>query len=350
MQENGFIKDKYEFISGPPIFMMDNNIINEPNQVELFVKDLNKYGILIKDLVNYPLKEKERNISLNIAYYLSDDIELSEKIIQNGQINIIKISKITRINTEHLRKWRKYITAYWLILSNDKYKLIQDYIKIQMTSKIPERKKYKKNNNNIKYYTGIIIKKLMNKNVFIITASGEFKKVKLNYEAKLGQVSQGKKKINKKIYKLPLSILVLILIIYGVNIYNTYVKINSIVVIKTTSNIKLHVNAYDRVIYTYSPTQKGQMLLQSIDSENKATDDVIFQVMDYGTKNKMISNDVDVNITVTGQPLKYGNLKKSSKFAIENKISVIINNCGVEQKLLKQDNTKEDETKKEETK
>ena len=55
MQENGFIKDKYEFISGPPIFMMDNNIINEPNQVELFVKDLNKYGILIKDLVNYPL-------------------------------------------------------------------------------------------------------------------------------------------------------------------------------------------------------------------------------------------------------------------------------------------------------
>lgn len=332
MENIKFKKDKYEFTSISPIILMDSaDMDNRSSQINLLIEDLNIYNVFLKDLVNFPLKEKERNIALNIAYYIIENEELKDNLNLTRHLNIPKLSRATKIKSDYIKKWKDYIIAYFIIINNPEYKFIQDYLKIKLNQRNKEtRHKIVKQ----KTYRGIIIKALLHNSACILTSTGEFKKIKLNGELTLGSIGEGKKKTGSAIYKIPICILLLFLIIFGFNIYSKYTTASSIIVVQTTSNIKLHVNIYDRVIYAHSPTEKGGILVSSLDAQNRKIDDVIVSILEYGLKNKMVSPENTVYITVTGQPLKYGELPKTNKFVIENKIKVVINNSGVQQKLL----------------
>ena len=332
MENIKFKKDKYEFTSISPIILMDSSDMdNRSNQINLLIEDLNIYNVFLKDLVNFPLKERERNIALNIAYYIIENEELKDNLNLTKHLNIPKLSRATKIKSDYIKKWKDYIVAYFIIINNPEYKFIQDYFKIKLKQRNREaRHKIVKQ----KTYRGIIIKILLHNSACILTSTGEFKKIKLNGEATLGSVGEGKKKIGPAIYRIPISILLLFLIIFGFNIYSKYTTASTIIVVQTTSNIKLHVNIYDRVIYSHSPTEKGKALVSNLDAENRKTDDVILDILEYGLKNEMVSPENTVYITIAGQPLKYGELSKTNKFTIENKIKVVINNSGFQQKLL----------------
>lgn len=343
MEEVKFVRDKYEFTSISPIMLMNSkNQENNAELINLLLHDFSLYSILIRDLVNYPLKEKERNIALNIAFYVMENREFHEELLEHKFLNIKKLSRVVRIKPEYIKKWRDYIVAYWIILSNPDYKFIQNYLKIKVKDIV-------KNSQHVgdkkeKSYRGIIIKQLIHKSVYILTSSGEFKKVRLSEPQIIGDICEGKREFSKYIYKIPISILILISIIIGFNAYSKYTTTRSIIVIETTSNIKLHANAYGRIIYAYSPTDKGKELTAKIDMQNKKIDDAICEIIEYGYKNKMISHENTVYITVTGINLTYGELVKTSKYISDNnkknednKISVIINNGGVEQKLLSEE-------------
>ena len=339
MEEVKFVRDKYEFTSISPIMLMNSkNQGNNAELINLLLHDFSLYSILIRDLVNYPLKEKERNIALNIAFYIMENREFHDELLENKFINIKKLSRIVRIKPEYLKKWRDYIIAYWIILSNPDYKFIQNYLKIKLKDKIKDNQHL--GDKKEKSYRGIIIRHLIHNSVYILTSSGEFKKVRVSESQMPGDICEGKREHSKYLYKIPISIFILFSIIIGVNSYSKYKTTSGIVVIETTSNIKLHVNAYNRVIYAYSPTDKGKQLTESIDMQNKKIDDVICGIMEYAYKNKMISLDNKVYITVTGNDFIYGQLVKTSSYVNEKKISVLINNGGVEQKLLPEGKTK----------
>ena len=312
MENIKFMKDKYEFTSASPIILMDSaDRDNRNEQINLLIEDLNMYNVFLKDLVNFPLKEKERNIALNIAYYIIENEELRDNLNLSRHLNIPKLSRATKIKSDYIKKWKDYIVAYFI-------------------------KRNRETRHNIikqKTYRGIIIKLLLHNSACILTSTGEFKKIKLKGELTLGAVGEGKKKIGSAIYKIPVCILLLFLMIFGFNIYSKYTTASSIIVVQTTSNIKLHVNIYDRVIYSHSPTEKGKVLVSNLDAENRKIDDVITDILKYGLKNEMVSKENTVYITVAGQPLKYGELSETNKFIIENDIKVVINNSGVQQKL-----------------
>lgn len=335
MENIKFEKNKYEFTSVSPIMLMNSyDSEDKSDQIDLFIQDLNIYSVFLKDLVNFPLKDNERNIALNIAYYIIENEQLKDNLILNRALNISKLSRATKIRSDYIKKWKDYIIAYWIILNNPEYKFIQDYLKIKLKGK-----GHRKNSNNRqKTYRGIVIKILSRNSGCILTSMGEFKRVKLNTELIVGSIGEGKKKIGSSVYKIPICILFLFLIIFGVNIYSKYTSISTIVLVQTTSNIKLHTNIYDRVIYSYSPTERGKQLVSDINAQNKKLDEAITELLKYGIKNEMVTQENTIYITVTGQPLKYGDLKETNKFIIENKIKVIINNCGVQQKLLKEIN------------
>ena len=95
----------------------------------------------------------------------------------------------------------------------------------------------------------------------------------------------------------------------------------------------MHVNKYGKVIYIYSPTEKGKALISNIDAENKNVDDAIEQVFEYAFDNNMIDKNKKILITVSGDSLEYGSLPKTNKFISENKIPIVINNSGNQQKM-----------------
>ncbi len=81
MDSLSFNKNKYIFTSMPNISLVSNSVDDSRSkQVSLFLEELSSYNIILKDLVNYPLNEEKRNISLNVSYYIMENEEISEKL------------------------------------------------------------------------------------------------------------------------------------------------------------------------------------------------------------------------------------------------------------------------------
>jgi hypothetical protein len=106
----------------------------------------------------------------------------------------------------------------------------------------------------------------------------------------------------------------------------------------------MHINKFNKVIYAYSPTDKGKELLDNVNPENKDVDEAVSKVLEYAYKNEMIDLSKKTLVTVNGQPLKYGLLAKTQAIVSEDSIQIAINNSGNQQNLPK--NSSEDKTKK----
>jgi len=330
MENLSFDKYKYIFTSIPSMLLVgDSAESNRNKQMALFLNELNTYNILLKDLINFPIKENDRNIVLNISYYIMNNDDLLEITIKRKKLPILKLSKLTKIKPDYLEKYRDYIIAYYIILTNPNYKSIQDYFRIKLKEdndrvNISNKKQY--------LYKGLVIKSAK-KSAYIITSKGEFFKIKTNTKASIGQIGEGKEKKLLINYRIHISILLVILILIGCGTVIEYRRIQSIVVIESTSNIKLHVNKFNRVIYVYSPTDKGKELVANINVLNKDIDEAVAEIFQYALNNKMLDLNKKVLVTINGQAIKYGLLTKTNKIVSENNIPIVINNAGNEQRL-----------------
>lgn len=326
-----FNKNKYIFISIPNITLVSNSADeNKSEQISLFLEELSSYNIILKDLVNYPLNEEKRNISLNVAYYIMENEKISEKLDRKKQLPTKELCKEVRMSREKIEDMKDYIIAYYLILRNPDYKVIQDTLKIKLKEddKVKNIEQAKKQT----IYKGLVIKSYK-KSSIIITSMGQVVKIRTKVKARVGQVCDGKECTGLKKYKIHIAIALVVLFALGCATIVDYRNINSIVIIQTSSDIKMHVNKYGKVIYIYSPTEKGKALISNIDAENKNVDDAIEQVFEYAFDNNMIDKNKKILITVSGDSLEYGSLPKTNKFISENKIPIVINNSGNQQKM-----------------
>ncbi|MDR5586237.1 MULTISPECIES: anti-sigma factor domain-containing protein [Clostridium] len=334
------LRIKYVFSSTPNMLLIGGKTdINRNKQIELFLKKLSLYNILLKDLINYPPKEKQRNIILNISYYILEDDNLRDSVERKKDLPIRNVCKKLDISDEFLRKWKEYILFYYIIFSNVDYKLIQEYLKIE------EKSNNVVNLNNVKkteFFRGIVLKSL-NSSAYILTSSGEIIKIKCDKNTKIGQEISGQQKKSFRNYKIYFCILIVLIIIIGMSLYSHYYNSQSTIIVNTTSAIKLECNFLDKVIYSYSETEKGNKLIISTDVLHKDIDESIKEILDYAINNEMIPTDNKILITVNGEALKYGALKETSKFLNEineknksenkSQISVLINNGGNQHKL-----------------
>jgi len=337
MENRNFNKNKYIFTTIPSMLLVgDSAEINRSKQISLFLNELNTYNVLLKDLISFPLKENDRNIALNIAYYIYDNEELIKTITQKKDLPILKLSKLTKIKVEYLEKCRDYIMVYYIILTNPNYKGIQDYFRV----KLREDNNVKSlSNNKQSVYKGIVVKSLK-KSAYILTSMGEFIKIKTDNKISVGEVAEGKEKKTLKNYRIYISILLFLIIIIGSGIVIEYRRTQSIIVIETSSNIVIHINKFNKVIYAYSPTEKGDELIENVNMLNKDVDQAMAEAFGYALNNQMLEINKEIPslskktlITINGQPLKYGILNKTSKYISENNIPIVINNVGNQQKL-----------------
>lgn len=331
---SSFQENKYKFSLKEPL-----NLVKELNygkeeefreEIENLKIELEEYRVLLKDLDYDEPSYIDRNRILNIAYFIIEELEIFEYLIDKKKFPINRIMKRTPIKREFLEQWKCFIIAYVVLLSNPEYKKLQDYIKIVEADKITAIEEIKENV-EVKEHKGIIINKGF-RSVSILTCKGEILRVKGTKEDEIGVEVVREKIKTLKSYKLQISVLLsLIALILIITIFR-FNKIDRTVIIETTSTITLEVNSDDIVVNAYSRTEKGEKMLESLNLKRKKIDDSIKGVINYASDNEMIPSS-GIVVTVTGNPLEYGALRKTEEFIKEKDLQVKFNNSGDENKV-----------------
>lgn len=331
---SSFQENKYKFSLKEPL-----NLVKELNygkeeefreEIENLKMELEEYRVLLKDLDYDEPSYIDRNRILNIAYFIIEELEIFEYLIDKKKFPINGIMKRTPIKREFLEQWKCFIIAYVVLLSNPEYKKLQNYIKIVEADKITAIEEIKENV-EVKEHKGIIINKGF-RSVSILTCKGEILRVKGTKEDEIGLEVVREKIKTLKSYKLQISVLLsLVAVILIITIFR-FNKIDRTVIIETTSTITLEVNSDDIVVNAYSRTEKGEKMLESLNLKRKKIDGSIKGVINYASENEMIPSS-GIVVTVTGNPLKYGSLSKTEEFIKEKDLQVKFNNSGDENKV-----------------
>lgn len=379
-----FEKNKYSFSEDSPALFAVGESIDEARrkQINEIINELYDYKVLLKDLVVLEPSIKQRNIILNLALYITSNLEILEKFQKDKELPIRELRRTTFISKSFVERWNDYLIAYIVIFANPYYKLVQDYLRITENGQIIEieeveevKETYESDNkvvsldvekkeedkdseeseeakeeidetldndtssdfdNVISITKGMenkgMVLSLTKRSMYLLTSVGEFKKVKRDKDSKVGREGFGTKKKSLKDFKIPIAIVIL-LIITGVSVfYHQYKKIDSTILIKTTSQVKLDVNPFGRVIYIYSSTDRGKEMLNEVGGLNEDFDEVLRNVLKYSKDNGMVPEG-RIFVSITGDPIKYGMLEKTGRYIIDNKIELVINNAGTEHKL-----------------
>lgn len=320
----------YRFSSIAPLIVISDEIIEErKEQILLLKRELINYRVILKDLALMEVPYSIKNELLNIAFFIVQDVEILDNFKSKKNIPMSVVAKEFGKTRRYLEEWRDNIVTYVVILSDPKYKHIQDYLRV-----IEDEEKdidvnalsILKNNKDIK---GIVISS-RKKNAMIMTSMGDLVKIKTNDIVSIGEEVSGTPKKLLRDYKFLISMLVAIfLVLIGMTIFR-YTKVVSTVMVGTTSNIVLEVNSFNRIKNIYSRTERGSKMVETIDVLDKGIDHAIYSIIKYANENDMMPQ-TGIIVTVNGKPIKYGLLSKTEDYIYLEQIDFKLNNSGIEQ-------------------
>lgn len=335
-----FERSKYVFSEMPTMVDISEKAIkSREKQISLMLKELFLYKVIIKDLIGHRPNKMDKNLILNIAYYVIRNTELFDKFQKKRQLPFNKVAVKAQISKVYLEKWQDYIVAYIIILSNPNYKSIQDYLRIEIREKYDERSLSVVD--TVELFKGIIIKENKRSSI-ILNSKGEFIKIKKPQDTRVGKEVEELEKVGFKHIKVKVAIVLVLLMIIAIGGYRQYTKSVRTIIIETSSKIKIETNMFDTVIYAYSETEKGKELISYISPIDKNIDEVLEEAIRYAFENKMIQGK-ELLITVTQEPIKYGTLKLTGEYIVEKELKVLINNSGKQHKLYESTIKQEEE-------
>lgn len=101
-----------------------------------FSKELEEYSISFDVLIdNSPSHLDTRNSLLNLAFLCVKNTSIIEHLKQKKSLPIKEILLLTKLNRKFVEKWRRYIIALILLLSNNDYSYIKSYLDIKVGDK-----------------------------------------------------------------------------------------------------------------------------------------------------------------------------------------------------------------------
>lgn len=341
-----FKKDTYKFDNKPRVIDVSEKFVKlREEQINNFCKELFEFKVIVSDLAANVPNENERNLLLNISYYIAKDIELVDYFKKNESLKLSTIAKRTRVSIRFLEKWKEYLITYVLIMENSNYKYIQDYLKVVENDSGEEKESSDRDSN---FHRGIVIEK-GRYNCIILTSEGEFYKVFNKENRELGEeIIDGKENSIAKKLKIVLGMLLLITTIIGMGLYAMYTNSVSTVIMKSQYSIKFEVNRFNLVHYAYSSSDTGKEIINELSPLDKDIDLVIKETIKYSKENELLNNN-EVIITVNGKALEYGKLSKTGEYIVENNIKTLINNVGNKQYLYESTINQKEENNEVET-
>jgi len=321
----GFNKDKYTFASTVAMVDIGEKAVKiREKQISIFLKELFLFKVLLKDLVGHSPSYKNKTVILNIAYYIIEDTEILERIFEKRELPFGKLGRETRASRAFLEIWQDYILAYVIILSNPNYRYIQDFLKVELKEESTSITIYQ--NGKDSTLKGLVLK-VHGKSAIIMTGLGDFTKIKKMEELTVGEEGEGKSKKGLANYKLHIAIATMIIMLVSFGLYKDYNKAITTVIISSTSQIKLELNSGNTIVYIHTPADKGKNMVSSVAPMDKNIDIGLKECIEYAKNNAMIP-DKGIVVTITGEPLKYGILKETAQYVVDNDILIQVNNAG----------------------
>lgn len=114
-------------------YEIDNENKIRANEMMLFSNKLKEFGVSFNDLVSNSPKHKDtREELMNVAFEASKNIDIVEKLLKTKQLPIKQICILTSKKEKFIEKWRRYLVALLLILTDDELMYIRSYLNIKV--------------------------------------------------------------------------------------------------------------------------------------------------------------------------------------------------------------------------
>jgi len=328
-----FQEYKYKFSTLPVLEVVkdDKFIENRGEEINRLKDELQKYNILIKDLSFDERTYDERNKALNIAYSIIDNEDLFNFVNKHNRFIINQMRKYLDVEKEVLEALKEYIILYFIILSDPTFVYLQEYLNVVKADEVLAVDEIRELKTEDTIQKGIVVHKGLINDV-ILTSKGEVLKIKKDKEVVLGEESSGVEFLNLKKYKLHISILsILVILVLTITVYINN-NITNTLIIETTSTIKVELNSKNNIVNTYSKTEKGNKLINSLNLKGTHIDTALVEILNYAISNEMSPSSGFI-VRVTGTPLSYKDLADVEEFIRENNLQVKFNNSGDENKV-----------------
>lgn len=125
-----------EYKSSMSIYEMQRENILRAEEIALFSKEIESYGLNFGILMNSSPSHKDtRNTLLNIAFACVKQESILETIKSKGNLPVKEILLLTGVNRKLIEKWRRYILVLILILSSCDYPYIKSFLNIKVGEK-----------------------------------------------------------------------------------------------------------------------------------------------------------------------------------------------------------------------
>lgn len=336
MSEVTFRKDKYMFSTRNIKKFLDKNILKK--EINTFIKELRKFKVDLKSLSNEEFNLEERNLILNIAYFLVDEEVLLRKIINRRELPTKVIAKKTGFNHDKILNWSGYIIAYIVLLYSADYTNLAMYLNINFKD-LENLAVIKGTKGEDVVYKGLVMLE-GKKSTIILTKEGQFVRIKTRCEDKIGEELSGKEKKTLRHYrKLVISVVLIAIILIGSFTF-IYKQQETTILIQGTSKVKIGLNRFDRIVYSYSPTEKGNILVTGLKLDNEKFEDGMISILKGFEEEDMMPPNRVVDIYITGKMVDTVELNKVTSYVDsinkddnpKNNFRIKINNSGYEKK------------------
>lgn len=328
-------KSKYKFMYDNKTVLYDASKQSKYEKaLSLFVKELYIYNVSLKNLAKETPRPIIKNELLNIAAICLEEEVIAKSMKLKRSIPIKHLSSFTGKSQKFFEKWQYYILAYFILLSNENYSSIISYLNIQETANSLDRKNTDNTSNTIsgqtssasRELTGIVLK-CRKKTCYILTAYGDFQAISTTESKTIGELCTGKKTKEHNLYNTPLKAAILAFIFVLVVGFYSYIHTERIIIIKSSFNIKLEVNRWNRIIDITGLNVNGADIEHSVKLFNRPLDSALTSILNEGINQKYISENSSVNIYISGND-NTPNLAATEKFISDKKLKAIINNDG----------------------
>ena len=108
------------------------DLLDKKEIITLFNKTLNEYKISMADLIkNSPSHKDTRANLIELSLKISKEPMLLSSLHRKKLLEVKYICDTFKVNRKFVEKWRRYIIAVVLILSNNDFKYIKNYLNIE---------------------------------------------------------------------------------------------------------------------------------------------------------------------------------------------------------------------------
>lgn len=337
------VKNKYKFSYKQRMLVINENTMkNLKEEISILLKEFTLYNISLKKLTHSLPNPETKDLILNVAYAIINQESIYKYIKKNRLLPVKKISNFITESITFVEKWKYYILAYIIIISNNSYANIQAYLTIDSVDIEPTTENNLIKTPDLTYdkntYTGILLKHHKNSG-FILSSYGDFINIKLeNSEEQssvIGGLATGDKKKSLKIYKYPILASVFSLMLIFLVMISFYNQPYATIILESNFSLKIETNRFNKIISVTPNNSSGKKLLSVMDPKKKDINFVLEEVLIKAKKQEFIKEHSTLFLYINGSSLQKKDLQSTEKFVMENKIDARINNNGVEYTLNK---------------